>query len=802
MKKQLTILTLFLLTGLGGLQAQDKLYGNTFSLRDVKLLDSPFKHACDLNIDVLLQYDTDRLLAPFLREAGLPGKSDTYGNWEKDGLDGHIGGHYLTAMAIHYAATGNPACLERMEYMISELKRCQQNSKHGAGYIGGFPVVKEIDGVRQNLWNEIRKGNTGIIWRYWVPWYNLHKTYAGLRDAWLYAGNDEAKEMFLKFCDWGIELISNLDDKQMESMLANEFGGMNEVYADAYQISKDMKYMNAAKRFSHKEIFENMANGIDNLDNKHANTQVPKAVGYQRIAELSKDEKYIAAANFFWETVVNNRSLSLGGNSRREHFPSQEDCISYAEEREGPETCNTNNMLKLTEGLFRMKPDAKYADYFERAMYNHILSSQHPEHGGYVYFTPARPSHYRVYSAPNQAMWCCVGTGMENHGKYGEFIYSHKENSLYVNLFVASELTWKEKGITITQNTEFPNEEYSKLTINTSNPVKFKLLVRHPEWVSGKDMQLVCNGTNYAKVSVPSSYIEIERTWKNGDVVEIKLPMKVSLEEMPNVPHYVSIMRGPILLGARTGTENMPSLVANDHRWAHIAHGPLVSIFDSPILIGERSELVAKLNNMQPVAGKPFHYTVPGLFSVNKYKNLVLEPFFNIHDSRYMMYWLSATSKEYQNLITEKKEEERLKLELDNRTVDAIKTGEQQPEADHFMKQEKSYRGTFQDVAYRDARSEGFLEYTLSTGNQSHLLLAVQYWGKEEGSNKNFDILIDGKLLTSENLAGKWDKKQFMYVEYDIPQEMIQSKERITVRFQPRAGNTTGRIFYIRLLSI
>lgn len=326
-------------------------------------------------------------------------------------------------MAIHYAATGNPACLERMEYMISGLKRCQQNSKHGAGYIGGFPVAKKIDGVKQNLWNEIRKGNTGIIWRYWVPWYNLHKTYAGLRDAWLYAGNDEAKEMFLKFCDWGIELISNLDDKQMESMLANEFGGMNEVYADAYQISKDMKYMNAAKRFSHKEIFENMANSIDNLDNKHANTQVPKAVGYQRIAELSKDEKYIAAANFFWETIVNNRSLSLGGNSRREHFPSQEDCISYTEEREGPETCNTNNMLKLTEGLFRMKPDAKYADYFERAMYNHILSSQHPQHGGYVYFTPARPSHYRVYSAPNQAMWCCVGTGMENHGKYIWRIY-------------------------------------------------------------------------------------------------------------------------------------------------------------------------------------------------------------------------------------------------------------------------------------------------------------------------------------------------------------------------------------------
>lgn len=567
MREKILLFALSLFVLVGTIHSQDKLYENTFSLSDVKLLDGPFKHALDVNIEVLLQYDVDRFLAPFLREAGLPAKAQPYGNWESDGLDGHIGGHYISAMAIHYAASGNEECKKRMEYMISELKRCQDNSKNGAGYIGGFPVENVTNGVKHNLWEDIRKGNVANIWNYWVPWYNIHKTYAGLRDAWLYAGNDDAKQMFLELCDWGIDLITHLDDKQMESMLDNEFGGMNEVYADAYQITKDEKYLIAAKRFSHKLIFDSMAIKVDNLDNRHANTQVPKAVGYQRVAELSGDADYVTAANFFWETVVNDRSLSLGGNSRREHFPSKDDCVSYTEEREGPESCNTNNMLKLTEGLFRMNPDAKYADYFERAMYNHILSTQHPEHGGYVYFTSARPSHYRVYSAPNEAMWCCVGTGMENHGKYGEFIYSHDDESLFVNLFVASELNWKEKGVTITQNTEFPNKETSKLTINTSKPVKFKLLVRHPGWITSDDMEVLYNGSNIAHGTAPSSYIEIERTWNDGDVIEIKLPMKVTIEEMPNVSNFVSIMRGPILLGAKTSSEGLQGLIADDHRW-------------------------------------------------------------------------------------------------------------------------------------------------------------------------------------------------------------------------------------------
>ena len=787
MKKQITLSLILLVVILSRITAQDKLYPNTFSLKDVELLDGPFKYACNLNVQNLLKYDTDRLLAPFLKEAGLTPKGEVFPNWVR--LSGHVGGHYLSALAIHYAATGNPDCKKRMKYMLSELKRCQK--ANGNGYIGGVPDSK-------HLWEEVKKGNIKIVWKSWVPWYNLHKTFAGLRDAWLYGNSQEAKDMFLKLCDWGIDIISPLNEKQMEEMLSNEFGGMAEVYADAYQITKNAQYLKAAKRFSHKWLLNSMAAGKDNLDNKHANTQVPKAVGYQRIAELTNDTTYTTAATFFWNRVVNHRSLSLGGNSRREHFPEKDDCISYAEEREGPETCNTYNMLKLTEGLFRMHPSASYSDFYVRAVFNHILSSQHPEHGGYVYFTPARPCHYRVYSAPNSAMWCCVGTGMENHGKYGEFIYSHTTDSLFINLFIASKLNWKDKKVTLTQKSLFPDEENSQITINVKKPTRFTLLIRHPRWVSSSDMKVTHNGKNYAIGSSPSSYIKIDKIWKNGDVVNINTPMKVSIEEMPNVPNYISILRGPILLGAKTEKGNMKRFIANDSRMGHVAYGPLVPSFEAPFIIGNRDEIQDKLNNMQPIAGKPLSYTIPGLVQQEKYKDLIFEPFFRIHDSRYVIYWQSMSQKEFEYYQASKKEEEMQKLQIDRRTIDFVIAGEQQPEADHLMKNEKSRTGNLEKEAWREAKN-GFFQYKLHTAGNEALSLMVRYWGRETG-NRTFDILIDGKKLVTENIAKKWNKNAFVNVEYPIPTEMLKNKQYITVTFQSKNNNTAGKVAAVRLL--
>src|SRR5690606_1665842 len=592
------------------------------------------------------------------------------------------------------------------------------------GYVGGVPNG-------ENLWKEIKKGNVGVVWQYWVPWYNLHKTYAGLRDAWLYANNEEAKAMFIKLCDWGVELLGGLSDQQMESMLANEFGGMNEVYADAYQMTQDERYLVAAKRFSHKQIFDSMAKRVDNLDNLHANTQVPKAVGYQRVAELTHEQDYTTAADFFWETVSQNRSLSLGGNSRREHFPSEQDFLSYMEDREGPESCNTNNMLKLAGGLFRMKPDVKYMDFYEKALYNHILSTQHPEHGGYVYFTSARPAHSRVYSQVNSAMWCCVGTGMENHGKYGEMIYTHDGGDLYINLFVASELDWKEKGLKLTQQTDFPASGFSTLTVTEGKRTDAKLLIRYPGWVPAGKMKVTVGGKDYAKSSQPGSYIVIDRTWKKGDEVKIDMPMEFHVEELKHHPEYISLFRGPILMGSKIDQGELSGLVAGDHRWGHIAHGELISLFDTPALIGERQALLAGLNESKPLDKAPLHFQVPEAFVDKRFGKVTLQPFYEIHDSRYMMYWLAMTEGEFKKLQAEQKEEERLKLDLDKRTVDAIKLGEQQPEVDHRLKEEKSSRGVHNGQSWRDTESGGYFSFELQTAKKEDLSLLITYWGYE-----------------------------------------------------------------------
>jgi DUF1680 family protein len=787
--KKILFFALFLLIMAGNLTAQDKLYSKTFPLADVQLSDGIFKHAQDLNLQTLLEYDVDRLLAPYLKEAGLTPQGESYSNWID--LDGHIGGHYLSALAIHYAATGNEDCKTRMEYMISELKRCQQ--AHGNGYAGGVPNGMAI-------WNSVKNGNPAAVASGWVPWYNVHKMYAGLRDAWNYGGNDDARQMFLDFCDWGLTVIASLSDAQMEQMLDTEFGGMNEVYADAYQMTNDLKYLNVAKRFAHKTLYNSMAQRADNLDNKHANTQVPKAVGYQRVAELTNDASYTTAAGFFWETVVNNRSLSLGGNSRDEHFPAAAACESYTENRNGPESCNTNNMLKLTEGLFRMNPQAKYADFYERALLNHILSTQHPEHGGYVYFTSARPRHYRVYSAPNKGMWCCVGTGMENHGKYGEFIYSSTNDSLYVNLFIASELNWKDKNVTVEQQTDFPDTGNSRLVIKTAAPATFTLLIRHPSWTPASEMSVVCGGVNYASQSLPSSYVAIERTWNDGDVVEIHMQMHTTIEELPNVPEYISVLHGPVLLGARTGNEYLSGLIADEDRWAHIANGPLMPLSDAPFIVGERAKILQQLDQLQAVEDKSLCFTAPDLFKMEKDKSLMFEPFFRIHDSRYMMYWLSMTEKEYLRRKDELEKSEHDKLLLDDRTVDAVAPGEQQPEVDHLMQSTNSYTGFHQEEGWRDARSGGFFSYNLMTQGIEDLYLMVRYWGNESGS-RTFDILLDDQLLVTENVTGQWNKNEFVDVEYPIPASMVAGKESITVKFQPKTNHVAGGVFYVRLLS-
>jgi uncharacterized protein len=772
-------------------RSQERLYRNAFPLGDVTLLDGPFKHARDLNIQVLLKYDVDRLLAPYRKEAGLPPRAKSYPNW--DGLDGHIGGHYLSAMAINYAATHKPECKRRLDYMIAELQACQyanarQHPDWGRGYVGGVPNSAVV-------WGTLKGGDFAAYRSAWVPWYNVHKMYAGLRDAWNYAGNDDARTMFLRFCDWGVAITAALTDDQMQSMLDTEHGGMAEILADAYGMTGDAKYLTAARRFSHKVLLDAMAAGVDNLDNKHANTQIPKIIGFQRIGELSGDDYFTRAARFFWQTVTRNRTLAFGGNSRREFFPSVQASDDYVNDVEGPESCNSYNMLKLTEALFRTGQLSECADYYERTLYNHILSTQHPEHGGYVYFTPARPRHYRVYSAPNEGMWCCVGSGMENHGKYNEFIYAHQGDSLFVNLFVASELSWKEKGLTLRQDTGFPFEEKSKLTV-TDGSGRFTLLVRHPAWVQDDAMTILINGDTASCSSHPSTYVAIRRLWKAGDSVQVSSPMRTTVVHLPNVPTYVAFMHGPILLGAKTGSEDLAGLVADDGRWGHIAGGARLPLDRAPVIIEDN---LSKLpDELVHVSGAPLTYTAPALTMVNPMK-IVLEPFFRIHDARYMIYWMALTGAGYRTYLDSIATVEKGKAALQDRTVDCVAPGEQQPEIDHAMESANSHTGTNLDALWRDAGEGGFFSYRMATKGETALSLRVRYWGNEWGS-RAFEIFVDGEKLVTENNTGRWYQSKFQDVEYAIPGAMLSGREKVRVKFQALPGNTAGGVYSVRLV--
>ena len=792
MKKQLMIALLSIAPALG-VVAQDKLYKDEFPLGDITLLDGPLKHARDLNVQVLLKYDCDRMLAPYRKEAGLQPRKPSYPNW--DGLDGHVGGHYLSALAIN-AATGNEECRKRMEYMISELQLVldANNQRPEAwchNYIGGVPNSAK-------MWTAFSKGDFGPYFGTWAPFYNIHKMYAGLRDAWLYCGNEQAKNLFQKFCDWAVDITRDLNDEQMEKMLGNEHGGMNEVLADAYAITGEQKYLDCARRFSHRMLLVPLENGKDCLDNMHANTQIPKVIGYQRIAELAHDVQYHNASEYFWEIVTRQRSLALGGNSRREHFPTKENCIDYINDIDGPESCNTYNMLKLTEDLNRVKPNGMYGDFYETAMFNHILSAQHPQHGGYVYFTSARPRHYRNYSAPNEAMWCCVGTGMEDHGKYGQFVWTHdkgvkaENDALYVNLFVASELNWKDRKMVIRQQTAFPYAESSVVEVAKGKGT-FILKVRKPSWCEN----FTVKGVGFDADSYEENgFVCMKRKWKKGDQVKISMPMHAYIKPMINVPQYVAIMYGPILLGMKTGTEDMRGLIADDSRFGQYAGGKKLALDEAPILLPKHLDDIAK--DLKPIPGKPLHFKL-----ATRMENAIdgeLQPFFEIHDSRYMMYWLALGENDYKAYMQKLADEEKARQALEARTVDKVNPGEQQPETDHNMEADVTERGNTEGVFFRDARDGHFFSYLMQTKGETNLSLQLKFWGQDEWRTSEFDIYVNDKLLCSVNNSHRWRTTQFKTVDYAIPSEFVKGKKEIRVKFVAHKGKQVGQIYGVRLV--
>ncbi|HEY4323599.1 MAG TPA: glycoside hydrolase family 127 protein [Mucilaginibacter sp.] len=612
----------------------------SFKLQEIKLLPGVFKNAQQTDLKYMLALDPDRLLAPYLTEAGLKPKKPNYGNWENTGLDGHIGGHYLSALSFMYASTQNAEVNRRLDYMLGQLKRCQ--NKIGSGYLGGMP-----GGIA--MWKDIEAGkivaDTFALNKKWVPLYNLHKLLAGLRDAYVIAGKPQAKYILVKLVDYIDGVSRKLSDEQIQTMLISEHGGLNEVFADVSVITGQQKYLTLARRFSHKQILEPLIQGQDRLNGLHANMQIPKAIGFQRIAEVGGDADYGKAAAFFWETVVNHRTVVIGGNSVNEHFNPTGDFSKMISDIAGPETCNSYNMLKLTRHLFEKQADVKYMDFYERVLYNHILSSQHPVHGGFVYYTSMRPRHYRVYSQPQVDMWCCVGSGMENHGKYGELIYSHTAKDIYVNLFIPSRLKWSTKGIVLSQHTIFPDNEKSKILIEQTTNSPFSINLRYPKWVDSGKLAININGKSIKVNNNPGSYVQITRKWKKGDIIEVTLPMRLTFERLPDSSHYVAFLHGPIVLAAKTDTSDLDNLLADgDQFGGYRARGKLYPLNDAPQVVLTSHDLSQQI---KPVTGRANTFITNNLIMPRKFESLELIPFYKLHDARYMIYWhqLKAENK-------------------------------------------------------------------------------------------------------------------------------------------------------------
>lgn len=772
--------------------AQSKLYPQMFDLDDVTITDGPFRHAMMLNDSVLLSYDAGRLLQPYEKQAGLPASGPAFDNWE--GLDGHVGGHYLSALAIAWRSCPDPALKaqlkERMDGFVARLKDCQDAWDASPdtimhGYLGGVPRSRE-------LWTSFARGDMELYWASWVPFYNVHKTFAGLRDAWLYGDNDTARGMFLRLCDWGVRLIAGLSDEQVQGILGHEHGGINEMFADAYQMTGDERYLDASRRYAHRWLLDGMAaHRASTIDNVHANTQVPKVLGFERTYQQDHAADFGEAARFFWHDVACNRSIAVGGNSVGEWFPADGEYGKFIVSNEGVETCNSNNMLKLSEQLFADTHDSRYADFFEGTLYNHILSSQHPATGGYVYFTPARPQHYRVYSQVNKAMWCCVGTGMENHGKYAAFAYTHSGDTLFVNLFMPTDLRWREKGVELTQQTAFPRTPSSRITVDRGG--RFVMAVRRPAW-AGPGFAVTVNGKPVGTADA-HGYVRIARKWKKGDVVDVRLPMHVSVTPLPHYPDYVAFTYGPILLGARTGTDALDGLYADESRMGHVAGGLQKNIYTAPLLIGPREGLADAVRMTDP---ERLHFRIEGYYNDPRWSDLVLEPFSGIHDARYMMYWLNVDGDRWAAIRAALEAEEAAAQALEARTLDYVITGTQQSESDHFMQQSGTNSGTCHGEYYRDGG--GSFSYALLTrGRTDGVTLMARYWGGDGGGNRTFDILVDGTPVATESLRG--DRDGFVNVEYPVPASLLEGRDRVRVEFRARPGNIAGGVYYVRLLA-
>lgn len=741
-------------------------------LSSVRLLPSPFQEAVDANRAYLHRLEPDRLLHNFRTSAGLKPKGAVYGGWESDTIAGHTLGHYLTALALMYAQTGDQECKRRADYIVDELAEAQK--AHGDGYVAGFTRKRgDIIEDGKTIFPEIMRGDirsAGFdLNGCWVPFYTWHKLFAGLFDVQTLCGNNKTLAIATALGGYIEKVFAALNDEQVQKVLDCEHGGINENFAELYARTSDKRWLLLAERLRHRKVLDPLSVRKDSLPWIHANTQIPKVLGLARLHELTGNPAHRTAASFFWETVINDYSYVIGGNADREYFPAPRTVSKHITEQTC-ESCNTYNMLKLTRHLYSWSPSAHLFDYYERAHINHMLAHQNPKTGGFAYMVPLMSGTHRNFSSDFDDFWCCVGTGIETHSKHGDSIYWHGGDTLIVNLFIPSQVTWKEKGAAFRLDTKYPyGEDVTFTVVSVNSPSAFSVALRIPNWCEGA--KLAVNGTAQP-FKATDGYAIIRRTWRPGDRVSLTLPMKLRIEATPDDPNVVALLHGPVVLAADVGSPAEPY------------KGP------DPALVSNNL-----LASFVPVSLPDKHFRSQGS---GRPADLDFRPFYSQWERRTAVYFKRFDEAQWETAQVAFAAEQARQRELEARSVDIMHLGEMQPERDHQLEAKNSYPGTYRGRHGRDARAEGYMQFRMKV-RPGPLVLQATYWGEER--NKLFHIRIDGEIIATQALNGD-HPGEFFTVDYAIPEALTRGKKDVLVRFEPVPGlNRCGPVFGVRMLT-
>ncbi len=590
-----------------------------FALERVRLRPGIFLDAAETNRRYVVSLDADRLLHTFRLTAGLPSSAEPLGGWEQPAneLRGHFTGHYLSACALMSASLGDETAKTRGNLLVAELAKCQRAT--GNGYLSAFP---------EELFDRLREGKPA-----WAPFYTLHKIMAGLLDMHTYCANEQALDVLKGIGEWTRRWVDPLGEAHFARVLEREYGGMNDVLYNLHVVTGNRLWRELAHRFDHERVFAPLAEGRDELKGLHVNTIIPKIIGAARRYEITGQARYREIADYFWRQVTGKRSYCTGGTSNGERWGS--DAGKLAGELSGytQECCCTYNMLKLTRHLFSWSADARCADYYERAMFNGILGTQHPRDGMTLYYVPLASGYWKLFGLPLHAFWCCTGSGIESFAKLGDSIYFHDDDGIYVNLFISSEVAWTEKGIRVIQDTRFPEEDTTAITIRADKPTPIRLRIRVPYWATqGGAVKL--NGRALEGFAAPSSYFVLDRLFQDGDKVEVKLPMSLHAHPMPDDDTLQAVMYGPLVMAGKLGTEGLT---------ADVLRAEPTGVRQIPRYRSRPVEAPSLKTNSQNLSAwiRPTGHGLE-FETTGQSRNVTLVPFYKLIDERYAVYWKVA----------------------------------------------------------------------------------------------------------------------------------------------------------------